>query len=107
MSEVYVVCNQLGQFWGKKKRWVDGTRPARIQTLKHRDEGLNLLVELSSRDIGLRGEVLATKASERGVPQVEPSEHRIEDEDDIAARLAMEAEPAPDPEPLETPKPGA
>lgn len=77
MSEMFVVCNQLGQYWGKKKRWVDGTDAKKVMTLKHRDEGLNLLVELSSRDIELRGEVLAVTANDRGVPRVEPSEHLI------------------------------
>ncbi len=77
MSEIFVVCNQLGQYWGKKKRWVDGTVAKKVMTLKHRDEGLNLLVELSSRDIELRGEVMAVAANDRGVPRVEPSEHLI------------------------------
>jgi len=77
MSEIFVVCNQLGQYWGKKKRWVDGTVAKKVMTLKYRDEGLNLLVELSSRDIELRGEVMAVAANDRGVPRVEPSEHLI------------------------------
>ena len=77
MSEIFVVCNQLGQYWGKKKRWVDGTNAKKVMTLKHRDEGLNLLVELSSRDIDLRGEILAVPANDRGVPRVVPSEHLI------------------------------
>ena len=77
MSELFVVSNQLGQYWGKKKRWVDGTDANKVMTLKHRDEGLNQLVELSSRDIELRGEVLAVPANDRGVPGVVPSEHLI------------------------------
>jgi hypothetical protein len=87
MSDCFVVRNQLGHYWGKKKRWVDGSKPARVMTLKHRDEGLNLLVELSARDIDLRGEVIPVTASARGLPEVEPSEHRLQDEDDIAAAL--------------------
>jgi hypothetical protein len=91
MTEVFVVRNQLGQYWGKKKRWVDGRKPARVMTLKHRDEGLNLLVELSARDVDLRGEVIESTANERGVPQVVPSEHRLQDEDDLAAELNKQA----------------
>ena len=92
MSDVYVVRNQLGQFWGKKKRWVDGHKPARVMIVKHQDEGLNLVVELSAKDVELRGEVVPVEVNERGVAQVEPSEHRLEDEDDVAAALKAEAE---------------
>ncbi len=77
MSEIFVVCNQLGQYWGKKKHWVDGTNAKKVMTLKHQDQGFNLLVELSARDIDLRGEVLAVAANDRGVPRVVPSEHLI------------------------------
>lgn len=95
MSDCYVVRNQLGHYWGKKKRWVDGSKPARVMTLKHQDEGLNLLVELSARDIDLRGEVVPVETNPRGIPQVEPSEHRLEDEDDLAAALAEGDEATP------------
>jgi len=83
MSETFVVCNQLGQFWGKKKRWVDGNKARKIMLCKHADEGLNLLVELSSKDIDLRGEVIPVALDERGLPEVEPSKHLLEDEDPL------------------------
>ncbi len=83
MTEVFVVRNQLGQYWGKKKRWVDGTKPRTVAHFKHEDEGLNQLVELSSKDIELRGEVASAPLDERGVPVIEPSEHLIPDEDDL------------------------
>jgi hypothetical protein len=41
---------------------------------KHRDEATNTLVELSARDIDLRGEVLAVALGERGEPEVEASD---------------------------------
>jgi len=77
MNDVFVVCNQLGQYWGKKKKWVDGREPKRVLSCKHEDEAVNQLVELSARDIDLRGEVRAVARNERGVPQLEPSEHLI------------------------------
>ena len=80
MNDVFVVCNQLGQYWGKKKKWVDGTDPKRVLTCKHEDEAVNQLVELGARDIDLRGEVRAVETNERGIPLVEPSEHLIADE---------------------------
>ena len=84
MSETFVVCNQLGQFWGKKHRWVDGHVAQRVMRLKHQDEALNMLVELSAKDVDLRGEVLGVELDRKGFPLIEPSEHRLEDEDDIA-----------------------
>lgn len=73
MTQVYVVRNQHGHYWGKSKAWVDGREPRSVQRLKHEDEAVNTLFELSSRDFDLRGEVLAVALSERGEPVVEPS----------------------------------
>ncbi len=95
MSDVFVVRNQLGQFWGKKKRWVDGTKPRKVAHFAHEDEGLNQLVELSAKDIDLRGEVVPVTIDDRGVPEVEPSEHLIPDEEDLLAEAEQaEAEAA-------------
>ena len=80
MSESYVVCNQLGHYWGKQKKWADGTDPRRVAVFKHRDEALNQLVELSARDIELRAELREVTLNERKVPAVEPSEHLIVEE---------------------------
>ncbi|MEE4661895.1 MAG: heat-shock protein HtpX [Halieaceae bacterium] len=88
MSEAYVVCNQLNQFWGKKKRWADGSKPRDIVTFKHEDEALNQLVELSARDVELRGRVEPVTLDDKGVPGVAVSEHRIVDEEDLLAEEA-------------------
>ena len=98
MSEVFVIRNQLGQFWGKKHAWVDGTRPNKVLICKHQDEGLNLLVELSARDVELRGEVVSAETNTRGFPVVEPSEHRIPDEEDLQREVEATAESEPEPE---------
>jgi len=73
MAEVFVVRNQLGHYWGKKKRWVDGSNPHKVLHSPHHDEALNTLFELSSRDIDLRGEVITVPLTERGEPVVKPS----------------------------------
>ena len=88
MSKHYVVCNQLNQFWGRKKRWADGSKPRDVAVFKHEDEGLNQLVELSARDVELRGHVLAVETDERGLPVVTVSEHRIVEEDDLLAEVS-------------------
>lgn len=74
MSEVFVIRNQLGHYWGKGKAWVDGRDPRGVQRSKHRDEATNLLFELSAREIELRGEVIAAELSSRGEPVLTVSE---------------------------------
>jgi hypothetical protein len=83
MNETFVICNQLGHYWGKKKLWVDGTRAKKVMLCKHEDEGLNLLVELSAKDIDLRGEIVGVETNDKGVPVVTPSEHLLPDEEDL------------------------
>ena len=70
MAEVYVIRNQLGHYWGKSKAWVDGAEARTVMRSQHRDEATNTLVELSARDIDLRGEVVAVPLTDRGEPEV-------------------------------------
>ncbi len=74
MSDVFVIRNQHGHYWGKSKEWVSGHEPKAVMRAKHHDEALNTLIELSSKDIELRGEVVEVALSERGEPAVEPSQ---------------------------------
>lgn len=70
---VFVIRNQLGQYWTRSSEWVDGREPQRLMKLKHHDEAVNQLVELSSKDVDLRGEALSCTLNDRGEPDVEPS----------------------------------
>ena len=95
MTDVYVIRNQLGHYWGKSKAWVDGSEPRTVMRSPHRDEATNTLVELSAKDIDLRGEIIPVVLSDKGEPQVEASEipvpltpEQIAAEE--AARLALE-----------------
>ena len=74
MTEVFVIRNQQGHYWGKKKLWVDGGDARVVMRLKHRDEAVNTLFELSSKDIELRGEITAAQLSPKGEPTVEISD---------------------------------
>jgi hypothetical protein len=90
MNEAFVIRNQLGHYWGKKKCWVDGSKAKKIMLCKHEDEGLNLLVELSARDIELRGEVMSVATSDKGVPVVTPSKYLLPEEEDLLTPAATE-----------------
>ncbi|MEM6583885.1 MAG: hypothetical protein AAF699_21600 [Pseudomonadota bacterium] len=74
MTDVFVVKNQLGHYWGKSKCWVDGSQPRLVLKTSHKDEAVNILVELSSKDFELRGNVVSAELSERGEPIIEPSQ---------------------------------
>lgn len=87
MTEVFVIRNQLGHYWGKKKIWVDGSDARVVMRAKHEDEAINTLFELSSKDIELRGEVLAAELTEKREPILEASQ----------IPLLLEPEPEPGP----------
>ncbi|MBE9538803.1 MAG: hypothetical protein IMF06_06945 [Proteobacteria bacterium] len=74
MNDVFVIRNQLGHYWGKKKLWLDGGDARLVTRFKHRDEAVNTLFELSSKDIELRGEIAAAQLSPRGEPMIEASD---------------------------------
>jgi hypothetical protein len=74
MTEVFVIRNQLGHYWGKSKTWVDGSQPKQVLRSAHRDEAVNTLFELSSKDFELRGELVVAQLSERGAPVIEASQ---------------------------------
>jgi len=74
MTEVFVIRNQSGHYWGKSKSWVTGSDPRAVLRVKHQDEGVNSLVELSAKDVELRGEVVAVGLSEKGEPMLTVSD---------------------------------
>ncbi len=94
MSELFVIRNQLGHYWGKGKAWVDGSDARAVKHTAHRDEAVNTLFELSSKDFELRGEVLQVEATGRGDPVIEPSQIPLPVDDEPEA-TAPDAEPEP------------
>lgn len=104
MSEVFVIRNQLGHYWGKSKEWVDGRDARAVMRAKHEDEAINTLFELSSRDIDLRGEVVEATLNEKGNPMVEASDNPLpgdpetetetETESDVVTETTKESTPA-------------
>ena len=104
-DDVFIIRNQLGQYWIRAGEWVDGREPQRIQKLKHQDEAVNLLVELSAKDIDLRGEVHAVELNDRGEPDVTPSDHHTPTLAEKAAAQAALAEAAANDSDETTPTP--
>jgi len=81
MSTVHLVRNQDGHYWGRGKRWVDGRETARVAHYGHRDEAVNTVFELSSKDIELRCEVLDMNLIDGKLPKLEISSIPIIDEE--------------------------
>ncbi|MFT3930336.1 MAG: hypothetical protein QM709_08580 [Spongiibacteraceae bacterium] len=70
MASVFVIKNQLGLFLNKQQEWVDGSDNHTLYRTAHKDEAINTVFEVSSRDIYLRAEALACEADEKGNPLV-------------------------------------
>jgi hypothetical protein len=107
MSEVFVVRNQLGQYASKHKEWLDGREAKLLFRSPHHDEAINLVFELSSKDIYVRATAISVDLGENKQPIVdvsapppEPEEtetaSQIDDEalDDSAEPTAIENEDA-------------
>ncbi|MEP1470609.1 MAG: hypothetical protein ABJK20_11360 [Halieaceae bacterium] len=93
MTDIFVIRNQLGHYWGKGKQWVDGSEPKTVMKLKHNDEAVNTLVELSSRDIELRGEIIEVELNSRGEPKVEASDIPLPNAEEADSEGEDNAEP--------------
>lgn len=77
ITEVFVIRDQNGCYWGKSREWQDGRDPRQLARYRHRDEAVNTLVEISARNSELRGEIVAATLSERGEPQVAPGSLKL------------------------------
>jgi hypothetical protein len=70
----FILKNQDGHYWGRGKEWVDGSDRARVAQYKHRDEASNTVFELSSKDFGLRAEILEVQLKDGKLPKLEVSQ---------------------------------
>ena len=71
MNKVFVILNQHGHFINKHKEWVDGREPKLLFRSPHKDEAINLVFELSSKDITLRAEAISVELDDNKQPIVE------------------------------------
>ena len=54
MKDIFVICNQHGQFLGKQSQWLDESEPSAVWRSPHRDVALNHMIEANARDIEQR-----------------------------------------------------
>ncbi|HEY3699225.1 MAG TPA: hypothetical protein VGK97_07830 [Spongiibacteraceae bacterium] len=70
MNNVFVIKNQLGLYLNRQQEWVDGSDRYCLFRAAHKDEAINTVFEVSSRDIYLRAETLACEIDDKGNPIV-------------------------------------
>ena len=83
MSEVFVVKNQEGYFASKQKEWLDGREPRQLFRSPHKDEAINLVFEMSAKDIRVRAETIAVELDDKKFPIVEVTVPLIEKDPEI------------------------
>lgn len=74
MKRNYILKNQEGHYWGRAKEWVDGSDRSRVAQYNYRDEASNMVFELSSKDFGLRAEILDIDLKDGKLPKLELSQ---------------------------------
>jgi len=99
MSELFVISNQHGHYWGKSREWLDGSEARALWRSEFRDDAVNTLVELSARDITLRGRVDAVPVNPRGEPLVSISEIPLPEQSEAHHADSPASEPAGSPAP--------
>lgn len=65
---VFIVKNQAGLFLNKQQEWVEGGDRQTLYRTAHRDEAVNTVFEVSSKDVYLRAEVVACPVDSKGQP---------------------------------------
>lgn len=68
---MYVVKNQHGLFASKHKEWLDGREPKLLFKCQHKDEAINMVFELSSKDVNVRAEAIIVEIDANKHPVVE------------------------------------
>jgi hypothetical protein len=74
MDTVFVITNQHGHYWAKAKVWADGSDARSLWRSEYRDDAVNTLVELSTKDFELRGHIFEAQLNPRGEPLVTASD---------------------------------
>ena len=100
-NEIFILQNQDKLFFGKQKEWLDGRDANALFKTPHKDEAINQLVEVSSKDYTQRIKVLGCAVSEKGLPMIDAEllpppqpkpPKKADDEGAVAAIVAEQAQ---------------
>ncbi len=73
MTTTFVIQNQNGHYWSKQKDWTDGRDRRAVYRTVDKVDAINLVFELSSKDVSLRANHLECEVDDIGNPLVEAS----------------------------------
>lgn len=93
----FVIQNQNGHFWSKQKNWTDGRDRRAVFRTVDKVDAINLVFELSSKDVSLRANHAECEVDDIGNPLIEASSVPLP-ADAGAPEAEADAAPAPDSE---------
>lgn len=71
MSQTFILQNQDKLFFGKNKEWVDGYDANALFKTAHKDEAVNQMFEITSKDYQQRVKVISCGLNEKGLPVID------------------------------------
>lgn len=71
MATVFLLQNQHKELLNKQGDWTDGREAKSLYSTIHRDEALNQMIEVNSKDYTLRIKLLECERNEKGIPLVQ------------------------------------
>ncbi|GGY82971.1 hypothetical protein GCM10011613_29770 [Cellvibrio zantedeschiae] len=71
MNETFILQNQDKLFFGKSKEWVDGYDANAVFKTPHKDEAVNQMFEITSKDYKQRVKVISCALDEKALPIID------------------------------------
>lgn len=70
MKKVFILQNQDNLFLNRHSEWVEGREAASLFKTPHKDEAVNQVFEVSSKDYTQRVQILGCKVNDKNIPQI-------------------------------------
>ena len=71
MNQTFILQNQDKLFFGKNKEWVDGYDANAVYKTLHKDEAVNQMFEITSKDYKQRVKVIGCELDEKALPIID------------------------------------
>ncbi len=71
MTQTFILQNQDKLFFGKNKEWVDGYDANTLYKTLHKDEAVNQMFEITSKDYKQRVKVIGCDVDEKALPIID------------------------------------
>lgn len=71
MNQTFILQNQDKLFFGKNKEWVDGYDANAVYKTLHKDEAVNQMFEITSKDYKQRVKVINCELDEKALPIID------------------------------------